>query len=326
MLPMDAKRNADSYSYPNGMLNSGWIVGVLRLPGEGKCFIQQTASENHMLPVEFDPRQAPLPRDLKEWDLVMAYCHFIGARENDVRIVRAKSIRFESPNLMHMDKRFAEDVMRKWSVKVHAAAKDSGVPAAIEAVANVVGDVPAKEERMNSVDWRVLKLNKNATNTVQLAGFVQAKSLERNRVNAEGKPMNDRLVVLLRQTEDPDKSIPIRWYGRNLEPLANTLTRGLPIKVQGEYRLDVKALGAPDPESGIAPVSKLPYIEAKDFPGPVTPDSGLIKIAPFWVAEMLEMGTRKAPRREAPAQVATPTGIDSAAILADALNDINPKG
>ncbi len=73
-------------------------------------------------------------------------------------------------------------------------------------------------------------------------------------------------------------------------------------------------------------MSKLPYIEAKDFPGPVTPDSGLIKIAPFWVAEMLEMGTRKAPRREAPAQVATPAGIDSAAILADALNDINPKG
>lgn len=44
MLPMDAKKNADSYSYPNGMLNSGYVGGVLRNPdpANGICYIQQT--------------------------------------------------------------------------------------------------------------------------------------------------------------------------------------------------------------------------------------------------------------------------------------------
>jgi hypothetical protein len=30
---------------------------VLRNPGNGLCFIQQTRNENHMLPIEFDPAE-----------------------------------------------------------------------------------------------------------------------------------------------------------------------------------------------------------------------------------------------------------------------------
>ncbi len=321
MLPMDAKRNADSYSYPDGMLNSGWIAGVLRNPGDGICYIQQTRSENHMLPIEFDPRKNPLPRDIREWDLVMAYCHVVGAKNDDQRIVRLRSIRFESANMMHLDKEFAHDLMRKWTTKVHEAAKDVGTPPAIETLVSQHGAPEVLNQRIDSFSWHARSLNRNASNHVRLAGFVHAKSLERNRLGPDGKPLNDRLVVLLRQTEDADRCIPIRWYQRNLEPLANTLVRGLPIVVSGEFRLDVKAVGAPDPESGLAPVSKIPYIHAKDLPGPVMPDSGLIKVVPYWAEELLTSYGKTSKSTPVQAEEAAATGgVDRTALFAQAMN------
>ncbi|MEC4722200.1 hypothetical protein RY831_23840 [Noviherbaspirillum sp. CPCC 100848] len=309
MLPLDAKRNTESYSYPNGMLNIGWIAGVLRHPGNGTCFIQQTASENHMIPIEFDPRKSPIPRDVKELDIVMAYCHVIGFKDGDQRSLRLRAIRFEAANTMHMDKRFIEDLVKKWETKVHDAAKRTATPEAIKALQ--AAQPQSIQERLSAFDWRVMQMNRNASNQVRLAGFVQAKSLERNRV-IDGKPVNDRLIVLLRQTEDPDKCIPIRWYSRNLEPLANMLRRGLPISVSGEVRLDVKAVGAPDPETGVAPVSKVPFIQAKDLPGPVPPDSDLIRIDPWWAVELFNnLGKPTAPA--APVQDEAAKAADFAA-------------
>ncbi|WP_432263243.1 hypothetical protein [Cupriavidus sp. TMH.W2] len=298
MLPMDAKKNADSYSYPNGMLNSGYIGGVLRKPGDGICYIQQTRNENHMLPIEFDPKKTPLPRTIKEGDLIFAICHVLGDKVGDQRIVRLRSISFEEPNTMHMDKRYADDLLRKWGTLVHAAAKDTGVPESIRKLEEQFGRPEEVEKRLEAIDWRVLGLNRNATNNVRIAGFIQAKSLERNRFGAEGKPLNDRLVVLLRQTKDSDKCISIRWYGKNLQPLAEKLQRGIPIMVSGEFRLDVKAVDSPDPDSGIAPVSIVPYIQAKDFPAPVPPGSDHIKIIPTWAHELYDRQSRPAQQQQ----------------------------
>lgn len=289
MLPQDAKRNTDSYSYPNGMLNQGFIAGVLRCndPAKGICYIQQTRAENHMLPIHYDPKKNPIPRDIKEWDLIMAYVHTEGGMQGEDRIAKVKSIRFESPNFMHMGQRFRDDMMKKWSKAVHAAAADTGIPASIEAL----GEIPTEsaDEKLNSFDWKALELNKNASNQIKIVGFIQAKFLERNRKHpTEGTPLNDRLVVLIRQNKDSDACVPVRWYGRNLQPLSEKLARGMPIVVNGEFRMDVKAISLPDPETQIAEVSKLPFIQAKDLPGPVTPDSGLIKIVPAWAAELFK--------------------------------------
>lgn len=314
MLTMDAKRNAESYSYPNGMLNTGWIAGVLRLPPgtpPGLCFIQQTRSENHMLPIEFDPKTSPLPRDLKEWDLVMAYCHVSGSRDGDQRVVRMKSIRFEAANAMHMDKNFAKALLAKWAVHVHEAAKDSGTPASIQTLSDAHGGIDT-ETRLDSFDWKAMKMNQNASNHIRLAGFIEAKSLEQNRIGAEGKPMNDRMVVLLRQAADPDKSIVVRWYQRNLEPLSKLLTRGMPILISGEFRLDVKAVGAPDPATGIAPVSKIPFIQAKEMPQPVLPGSDAIRVIPYWVRELI--GARTAAPAAAAATAQTVQEITTSSV------------
>lgn len=320
MLPMDAKRNPDSYSYPQGMLNTGWIAGVLRKPGDGICYIQQTRSENHMLPITFDPRKTPLPKDIKEWDLVMAYCHVIGGKDGDVRKATLKSIRFDAANTMHIDRNTAEALMRKWKAAVHEAAKDSGTPDVIKKLEEAHGEV-SEQQRLDSFDWRVMQMNRNASNHIKLAGFIQAKSLERNRVGEGGKPLNDRLIVLLRQTEDSDKCIPIRWYSRNLEPIAKTLQRGMPISVSGEYRVDVKAIGAPDPETGIAPVSVTPYIQAKDVPSPVQPGSPMIKVIPAWAVELFAgVGAKEVSRR------AESAVMDAEAVLAQALSQQQDAG
>lgn len=307
MLTMDAKRNAESYAYPNGMLNTGWIAGVLRLPdpANGICYIQQTRSENHMLPIHFDPKTSPLPRDLKEWDLVMAYCHVNGGRDGDQRVVSLKSIRFEAANALHMDKKFATALLQKWAVHVHEAAKDSGTPDAIRKLGEAHGQ-PDAASRVDSFDWKAMKMNHNASNHVRLAGFIEAKSYETNRVGLDGKPMNDRLVVLLRQTADPDRSIAVRWYSRNLKPLHEALQRRMPIIVTGEFRLDVKAIGAPDPATGIAPVSKIPYIQAKDIPQPVLPGSDAIRVVPHWLSTMLSRDAELAPETPAAAPASAP--------------------
>lgn len=289
MLPQDAKRNTDSYSFPNGMLNSGYIAGVLRNndPLKGICYIQQTRSENHMLPIHYDPKKSPIPREIKEWDLVMAYVHTEGAVEGEDRIAKLKSIRFEAPNFMHMGTRFRDDFMKKWGAAVHAAAVDSGTPESVQALQQMPGE--DNDARRDSFDWRAMELNKNASNQIRIAGFIQAKSLERNRKHpVDGTPINDRLVVLIRQSKDSDHSIPVRWYGRNLQPLAEKLARGMPIIVSGEFRIDVKAISLPDPETQVAEVSKIPFIQAKDMPAPVSPDSGHIKMIPGWAAELFK--------------------------------------
>ena len=307
MLTMDAKRNTDSYSYPNGMLNTAWIAGVLRLPDResGRCYIQQTRSENHMLPIEFDPKTSPLSRDLKEWDLVMAYCHCYGSRDGDQRMVHMKSIRFESANAMHMNKGFADALLKKWAAHVHEAAKDSGIPPAIAQLGELHGQ-PDAQDRVDSFDWKAMRMNHNASNHVRLAGIIEAKHYDANRVGPNGKPMNDRLIVLLRQHSDPDRSISIRWYSRNLKPLAEALKRGMPISVQGEYRLDVKAIGVPDPATGIAPVVKIPFIQAKDMPVPVMPGSDAIRVVPHWLHTMLA-------ERDVPQAAAAPAPVNSEA-------------
>ncbi|WP_425953140.1 hypothetical protein [Ralstonia pseudosolanacearum] len=300
MLPMDAKKNADSYSFPNGMLNSGYIGGVLRKPGDGICYIQQTRNENHMLPIEFDPKKTPLPKSIKEGDLIFAICHAVGDMDGSQRIVRMRSISFEEPNTMHMDKRYTEDLLRKWNTVVHEAAKDSGIPDSIKKLQEQYGQPDEVSKRLEAIDWRVLGLNRNATNNVRLAGFIEAKSLERNRLGADGKPLNDRLVVLIRQTKDADKCISIRWYAKNLQPLAEKLHRGIPITVSGEYRLDVKAIDVPDPVSGIAPVASIPYIQAKDYPAAVKPgQTEYLKIIPAWAAELFDRQMRPAQQQEA---------------------------
>ncbi|WP_054893902.1 hypothetical protein [Pseudomonas sp. NBRC 111143] len=318
MLPQDAKRKPDSYSYPNGMLNSGYIAGVLRLndPVKGICYIQQTRAENHMLPIHYDPKKSPIPKDIKEWDLIMAFVHTDGAIEGDNRIARVKSIRFEAPNLMHLGGRFRDDFMRKWDVAVHAAAKDSGTPDSVAQLESLPS--AGTEDRLNSFDWKAMDLNKNASNQIRIAGFIQTKSLERNRKHpVDGTPINDRLVVLIRQSKDTDACIPVRWYGRNLQPLSEKLARGMPIIVNGEFRMDVKAISLPDGETGIAEVSKIPFIQAKDMPGPVLPDSGHIKIVPSWAAELFKGHGTQAPQpkqgdAERSAMFASAFGSDSA--------------
>lgn len=298
MLTNDMKRNPDSYSYPNGMLNSAWIGGVLRLPPngakDGLCYIQKTRSENHMLPIHFDPRKSPLPHGMQEWDLVMAYCHvsceWDGVAE---RIIKLTSILFEGANIMHMGAGFAEKMIAGWSAKVHPQAKDSGVPDSISELATSTGinlADPAPQTRIDSFDWKAAQMNQNATNRVRLAGFIEALSLEKNRMKGD-MPMNDRLTVLLRQTANPDKSIPIRWYGSNVEILYKKMVRSMPIIVDAEYMMDVKAIGPADPQSGLAPVSKLPYLKSKDVPQPATPSSRAIRVAPIWVSDLI--GSRK---------------------------------
>ena len=92
--------------YVNGMYNIAWIAGYMRdLQTEGnqlRAFrIQQTNNLNHALPIRLI---TPRPR-AKYFDTIpiSVQAHLFGRRlENGERIVEARAIDIDSPDLMHL--------------------------------------------------------------------------------------------------------------------------------------------------------------------------------------------------------------------------------
>ena len=295
-LPISARKNINSISYVEGMQNRAFQGGILVDVDreKGLLHLAQVRNANHRLPVEFDPIKTPLPKAAKEGDFIMATCHVFGRRvkgdtDQDERHVYMRAISFDEPNVMHFTPEQSERVKESWKKTPHPNAKDLGIPKAIQDLGQTTSKEVQIQTQLDDIDWRGLATNTNATNNVVVSGFVHVKSYETKRTGPEGQPLNDRLIVLLRQHGDPDKCITIRWYLRNLKPLADRIMRGLPISVVGQFKIDAKAIGAPDPEKGgEQKIHRIPYIQATDFPVLVLPDDPRIQQIPDWAHDLLD--------------------------------------
>lgn len=279
MLSQEQKKILDFYRFPNGMLNVGWIAGYLRgvKPGAKMFYIQQTNNANLMLPVYLKDGDS-IPSRFQEFSPVRLICHIDGEKVEGTseRIAKAYVIGFDMANVLDMPPSSAFDKV-----------PPPGAP-----VENVdFRPFTGHEERMS-----------DSSNIVRIAGFVQSVVMS----GAKQGEQADCCIILIRQKEDEGTSIPVRYYSKRLaEAVHNRIGRGAPIQIDAALRVRAKPIGEADPETGIVPVVKYPYLHAINPPGGATPRE--ILRVPEWAQSLYnEYRAVRTKSDKKPAEVATP--------------------
>ena len=108
-------------------------------------------------------------------------------------------------------------------------------------------------------------------NVARVAGFIESFAYK----PATGNEKNDCLYIALRQTENPDESLPIRLYGRFTEAYKKQIQISLPIFIEGFYRVKKENRGTA--ENPI--LTPVPYIFCSKIKV-ATPEE--IKVRPEW--------------------------------------------
>lgn len=311
MLTSEQKRLNDFYRFPNGMLNVAWIAGFIRgvKPGARMFYIQQTNNSNLMLPVHLR-KGDQIPARFKDQAPVRIICHIEGGQidaehlpgkvnaegktEYPVeRIAKAVAIGFDAANILDM-------------------------PPAI-----AFQKVPPEGAPTDNVDFKPFTRDEamsDSSNIVRIAGFVQSVIMQTPEKNGEG---SDCCILLIRQTEKESGCIPVRYYNKRLaEAVYNRIKRGLPIAIDAAYRVRAKPIGAPDPESGLAPVVRYPYLHAMQ--PPVICTKREIIHTPDWAQTMLDDYFASTGRRDR--KNAKPAEQSLAPIIASADSLISSEG
>lgn len=315
-LNLAARSMLHNYNRVNGMANTAWISGYLRgvTPNKRAIFVQQTNNENQFLPILL-PDDYKMPEGFKEFSPISTVCH-IGGRDygNGSQMAIAKAIGIFEPNVLEMDIRSGvrnaaygsgmEDQVEMFlRGEIPAGLKgDHGDVADMAANVSVMPpdsafqhSVPegAPESKFKPFTGRDDRLA-DASNVVRLAGFVHDIMLE--RVDIENG-VNGKLEILLRQQSNPDACIPIWYYGKLAEVVAEKLEFGLPIMIVGKYRIHVRKMGGQD-EAGMDLIDKRPYIHCDGPPmvPKIHPREGAITHIPDW-AWMLRQKSKAIKRR-----------------------------
>lgn len=304
MLTSEQKQLSNFYRFPHGMLNVGWVAGFIRgvKPGARMFYIQQTNNSNLMIPIYLKKGEQIPPR-FKEMAPVRVICHIEGAQveaehlpvkdgaERPMeRIARAVAIGFDAANILDMP-----PAMAFQKVPPAGAPRDD---------VNFEFKPFSRDESMS-----------DSSNMVRIAGFVQAVAMQPQ----ERGEQSDCCILLIRQTEKESGCIPVRYYDkRKAEAIFNRVKRGLPIAIDAALRVRVKTIGEVDPESGLAPVVRYPYLHATQ-PPIVCTQREIIHI-PDWGQKMMEdyhstSGRRRAHKAEPTADAEMPPDEAAASIV-----------
>lgn len=261
------------------MRNVCFISGLAREIGTRSGYVLQTRNDNLKIPFVVD-RNGTIPNWVREGEPVKIVGRLTGAvlkgkdgeqSKEQHRVVVVKVLSFERPTILEMP------AQECWERSVA-----DGAPTAPVTATNY--GLP----------------HSKSSNTVQIAGFVSGVIYRKAGVpDAEGRRKGACLLVLVRQTKDPDEAIPVRIYGDKItKEYERTVRLGTPVVItQGDLRVDVKETGGGDVE-GIAEVSKMPYIRSNGL-HVATRDH--IQIQPDWAVELAKKGREKKARGEAPA-------------------------
>lgn len=285
MLTNEQKRLNDFYRYPNGMLNVAWIAGFIRgvKPGARMFYIQQTNNSNLMLPI-YLRKGDQIPPRFKEMSPVRVICHIEGGQV-DAEHLQGKQD--ESGKIEYPVERIAKAVVIGFD-----AANVLDMPPAI-----AFQKVPPQGAPEDSVDFKPFTREESmsdSSNIVRIAGFVQSVIMQTPDSKSDN---SDCCVLLIRQTEKEAGCIPVRYYSKRLaEAVYNRIKRGLPIAIDAAYRVRAKPIGEPDPESGLAPVVRYPYLHSMQPPAICTKRE--IIHTPEWAQVMLDDYFAKTNRRK----------------------------
>lgn len=318
-LSIDALRNPDLYQYFQGMKNVCYLAGYVRrenphvVPdGATRQFwLQMTNNENLMVPVML-PTGVELPKQVRDRQGVKCVCQVRGWRnEKNEPQLRIFARSFNRINALEMPS---------------LAAFEKAVPA---------GAPETPGFKPFGSGFR----NNGASNSVQLAGILSGK-----RFRPAAGEKGAAIMMLLRQSADPRQDIPLIYYGKLAEKLAEDIPVGAAIFVQGRYRMTGVA-----PTDELNPDTSRPYVTGTpliqiDVPSqPIDRDilyieqieGGRVRWQEKTPAWIFETGVRRG--RQAPAEaasqsdghahageVARETAGETAAAHSDALGSAAP--
>jgi hypothetical protein len=135
---------------------------------------------------------------------------------------------------------------------------------------------PKDDEEVSSPFYKGEKRNgRPCLNVARVAGFIESYAYKK----AEAGQRDDCLYIALRQTNDPEESLPIRVYGRFAEAFRKQIQVALPIFIEGFYRVKRENRGTPEAPDWVV----LPYIHCSNIKVATPSD---IKVRPEWWGEM----------------------------------------
>ena len=270
MLSLSARMKADRHQYLHGFKNVAYLVGYIRHINANGFFLQMTNSENLMIPVTFQAGRK-LPRGYSEFDPVKVYARIVVKRDNwaDPEIMLV-IVRLDRPNVLELPgaAAFYGQVHEQSTETKHFKPYGSG----------------------NSAS--------KACNQVMIAGFVSGYDLR--LVNPKyGASSNERLIIKLQQTADPEEAIPVRIYGRDLGRIASRLRNGMALLFWGDIRTGLNPTGDQDSETGKDKM--VSRVEVRVTTPELASDNDIVflgnpEMTPKWVKDLAEKTSARPAR------------------------------
>lgn len=247
------------YAYHGGMLNAGYITGFTRRT-EGKTFlVQQTNDAKLGLPVYVEDRHVSSPQDTMPIKVVG---RFLASLEDGERVLRFRAITLDRPSIRELPNRLA------WEKTSPTGVMSESFKPFFD---------PQDNEEVSSPFYKGEKRNgRPCLNVARLAGFVESYAF---KSGGGGNTNSDCLYIALRQTENPDESLPIRVYGRFNEAFKKQIQVALPIFIEGFYRVKKENKGTEEEPNW----QSVPYIHCSNIKV-ATPLE--IKVRPPWWNDM----------------------------------------
>ena len=271
MLSAERRRVAALYQYPGGFLNVAWIAGLLRRTPIThtepwvRMQIQQTNLTNHNIDITLKDTDF-IPPQFSEKKPIRAICSLKGAvigtdeAGRKIRTVIATASGFDTATVLDMPLEIAFDKLPVPGAEV----------------------TKFSEEELKFFGNKAENKLEDSSNMVRLAGIIGAKHFRDPNPETGLRP---RCEILLRQHEDEDAALPVRFYGHLAKAVYSRINRGQVCEIVGTLKVDVKRTGEPiDPETGIEPVTRRMFIECSQPPGPTTPNE--IRARPEWMIKM----------------------------------------
>lgn len=271
-----------SYAYLGGMRNACYITGFVRRRAGNDFTVQQTNNVELALPVYVDERGISIPHETMP---VKVIGRLLGQRlENGERVLRCRAITLDRPSIREMPNRLA------WEKPLPEGAKVEDFKPFFD---------PNDTEEVTSPFYKGEKKNgRPCLNVVRVAGFVEAFAYGRDK---EGNVEKDCLMLALRQTKDPDESLPVRVYGRFTESFKQQVQIALPLFIEGFYRVRLVKRGTGADQK----LEYYPYVHCHNLKV-ATPED--IKVRPEWWVEMKDRLIREVRERTQAAMRAAEAG------------------
>ena len=279
---------SSDYQYLNGALNVCFLAGILRRPGKTQFFVQQTNNPNQFLPVEL-PKEG-LPPQYKEFDPIKVIGRVQGYVDDDgTYAIRIRAMHFQRPNVLDMPPE------RNFRIKIPQGVKEDNF-----------------KPRQYGYEF-----SGNA-NSVKIAGILVGTFIEpQNEFQDASKKT---LVLLIQQSADPAKVIPLKFRARNADAVRERLRVGVGLFCEANFVAKANILGEPD-EDGVQPVRIVPMLRTQ-IPNPAVIGEHIKwTVEPEWLTDFYSDLEQKAEERKSRRERAIGDPLQAATADVDAAND-----